>query len=190
MNSTTVEPEWAPFELAATDAKPEAPRPISTVEGVGDRLRAAGFAEIQAREAFRWAADRFGDEVPGLAEAWRALAIEEEKHLNWLLARLKVIGQSVTGRKVSNHLWRSFQVCTTAREFALYMANAEERGRVAGERFGRDLVKQDPETARIFAKIAEEEISHIALARKFFPDAEINAFGKKSTSAQTVTSGA
>jgi hypothetical protein len=48
------------------------------------------------------------------------------------------------------------------------MASAEERGRKAGERFHAQMLQRDPESARIFGKIAEEEVAHIALARKYF----------------------
>ncbi len=55
------------------------------------------------------------------------------------------------------------------------MASAEERGRRAGERFHQALLKKDPITAGIFGKIAEEEVSHIELARKHYPDAMIGS---------------
>jgi hypothetical protein len=70
---------------------------------------------------------------------------------------------------VSDVLWRSLTRCSSAREFCLYMAGAEERGRRAGERFGERLAAVDPETARVFAQIALEERAHIALANQFFP---------------------
>ncbi len=159
---------WAPFALAEPGKHGEAPRSISALEGIGDRLRAAAFAEFQAREAFLWAADKFEDAPPGLREAWRALAAEEEKHMGWLLARMKILGISLTDRKVSDHLWVSLISCSTAREFAVYMANAEERGKLAGERFYESLRDRDPVTGEIFRKIAEEETSHIQLARKYY----------------------
>jgi hypothetical protein len=78
----------------------------------------------------------------------------------------------IPGRKVSDFLWHSFMGCADARQFATYMADAEERGRKAGERFHQTLVQTDPVTAEIFRKIAEEEVGHIALARRFFPTPE------------------
>ena len=41
------------------EARGEAPRSIDSLEGVGDRLRAAAFAEIQARDAFLWAPEHY-----------------------------------------------------------------------------------------------------------------------------------
>jgi uncharacterized ferritin-like protein (DUF455 family) len=139
---------------------------------VGDRLRAAAFAEIQAREAFRWAADRFDDAAESLRVAWRGLAHAEDRHLQWLMNRMEELGVSPQARQVSDQLWQSFMLCKTARDFAIYMANAEERGRRAGERFHQVLLEKDPKTAEIFGKIALEEVEHIALAKRHFPDFE------------------
>ncbi|MCM0607178.1 MAG: DUF455 family protein [Xanthomonadaceae bacterium] len=163
-----MKPDWTPFRLSETDER-IAPRPITTLEGVGDRLRSAAWAEIQAREAFRWAARTLTDAPEDLKNAWLTLSIEEEKHMNWLLTRLTELGMSVVDRPVSDHLWMSFMNCISAEQFAVFMANAEERGRKAGVRFYQDLEKRDPVTAKIFGTIAEEEIAHIALAQKYFP---------------------
>lgn len=161
---------WAPFVLADDGKHSDAPRSIDSLEGVGDRLRAAAFAEVQAREAFRWAAEKFVNDVsPELREAWLELAAQEQKHLDWLLERMNELGIKIQDRKVSTFLWLSLISCKTPRDFALYMANAEERGRRAGERFHQALKQRDPESARIFGTIAEEEISHIELARRHFP---------------------
>lgn len=163
---------WEPFWVGESEKgeRGEAPRSIETLDGVGDRLRAAAFAEIQARDAFQWAAETFQDAPEDLRAAWRRLATAEDKHLQWLLNRLTELGIDVRARKVSDHLWRSLVSCKTARDFAIFMASAEERGRRAGERFYQTLLARDPMTARIFGQIAEEEISHIELARRFFPE--------------------
>jgi uncharacterized ferritin-like protein (DUF455 family) len=163
---------WSPF-LVNEDPSVHADRPrfIQSKDGIGDRLRAAAFAEIQAREAFNWAADTFNDAPADLRGAWKNLARAEDKHLGWLLARMEELAIGVQERKVSDHLWHSLIACKTAQEFAIYMANAEERGRKAGERFYQALLKTDPVSARIFGKIAEEEVEHIALAERFFPEA-------------------
>lgn len=167
-----ISPDWAQFELAAPGAHADAPRSIHSRDGVGDRLRAAAFAEVQARDAFQWAAERFDEAEPRLREAWRRLADSEQKHLDWLLGRMRELDVPISGRKVSDHLWHSLMSCTEAKQFAVSMADAEERGRKAGERFYQTLVATDPVTAEIFRKIAEEEVGHIALAKKFFPASE------------------
>jgi uncharacterized ferritin-like protein (DUF455 family) len=161
---------WAPFELMEKGAKPLAPRSINSFEGVCDRLRAAAFAEIQAREAFRWGAENFKDAPEALKADWLRLAGEEDKHLNWLLKRLNELGGSPSERKVSIHLWESLISSASVEEFTYRMATAEDRGRQAGERFYRDLQKSDPITAEIFRKIAEEEIEHIRIAERYFPN--------------------
>jgi uncharacterized ferritin-like protein (DUF455 family) len=163
--------DWSPFSLAPHGAHADAPRSIDSRDGVGDRLRAAAFAEIQARDAFNWAADYFADAPQNLRGAWRNLAEAEDRHLNWLLKRMKELDFAIEDRQVSDHLWHSLVACKTAQEFAIYMANAEERGRKAGERFHQALVKSDPITSDIFGKIAAEEVEHIALAQRFFPEA-------------------
>jgi len=167
--STLVERSWEPFLIFNDLSKPApAPRAIETKEGVGDRLRAAAFAEIQAREAFLWASETFEDASESLKKAWQGLALAEDKHLNWLLNRMKELNIDPKSRAVSLRLWESFMKCKSAKEFALFMASAEERGRKAGERFYENLKSQDPISAEIFRKIAEEEIEHIELAQKYF----------------------
>lgn len=165
----TPTPLWDPFILGPTNTRPDAPRSLDTPEGVADRLRTAAFAEIQAREAFMWAAETYSDATPDLKQAWHQLSKAEDRHLNWLLNRMSELQVDVKARKVSDQLWVSLTSCKTAMEFARYMASAEERGRKAGIRFHQALLKTDPVTAEIFGKIAEEEIAHIALAERFFP---------------------
>jgi uncharacterized ferritin-like protein (DUF455 family) len=166
-------PDWAPFRVMPRDQRPEPPRSLQFYEGIGDRLRAAAFAEIQAREAFLWAARQDWDASLALRSAWKGLALAEDRHLGWLLKRMAELGFSVAEREVSDQLWVSLTTCDSARDFAHYMASAEERGRRAGERFCKALEGRDPETARIFGQIAEEEVAHIELAEKYFPLAQL-----------------
>jgi len=159
---------WSPFVVVPTGEHAEAPRSIQSVDGICDRLRAAGFAEIQARDAFLWAADTLPDASEELRAEWRGLAHEENKHLGWLLTRLEELGRSVADRKVSDQLWHSLTACTSAEGFSRFMATAEDRGRKAGLRFSEQLAKIDPISARIFGQIAQEEIEHIRLAERHF----------------------
>jgi uncharacterized ferritin-like protein (DUF455 family) len=161
---------WDPFLVAPSGERPDLPRSLDTFEGMGDRLRSAAFAEIQARNAFRWAASRFPDAPEPLKRTWLSLADAEQKHLDWLLNRMAELKIEIRSRRVSDHLWFSLIACQTAKDFALYMASAEERGQRAGYRFYQALSKTDPTTAEIFRKIAEEETAHIALANRYFPE--------------------
>ncbi len=163
-------PDWAPFRVLPREERAKSPRSIETRDGVGDRLRAAAFAEIQAYYAFTWAAERFEDAPPSLRQNWRGLALAEERHLGWLLRRMEELEVDVKERGVSDWLWVSLLNCQTAKEFAVFIASAEERGRLAGVRFAEAMKKSDPVSAEIFGKIAEEEIEHIRLAEKFFPE--------------------
>lgn len=162
------------FELAPGDEWGESPRSMKTLEGLGDRMRSAAFAEVQARDAFQWASEHFEDAPQTLRRAWAALVIAEQRHLDWLLTRMKELGIGLRDRKVSDHLWRSLIACKTAEQFAIYIANAEERGRKAAVRFHQALEKRDPVTAEIFRKIADEEVSHIALATKYYPETPLD----------------
>jgi rubrerythrin len=160
-----VEVNWAPFLVCAKGEKPPYLRALSTPEGLGDRLRFVAFAEKQAAHAFAIAAQIYPDVSEGAKKIWRVLAEEEQKHLQWLLWRMEEMKISLAERPQSLALWQSFDRCATAPEFAVFMANAEEHGRVAGEKFYETLLKIDPVTARIFKRIAAEEQEHIRLAK-------------------------
>ena len=161
-------PDWQPFRVNNSTLL-EAPRPLQTREGVGDRLRAAAFAEVQAEAAFKWASRHYADASPELKRCWEALAVEERKHRDWLVARMQELEISTDERPVSDMLWHSLIGCESARDFCHYMAGAEERGRRAGVRFHERLSTFDQTTADIFGKIAREELGHIAMAHRFFP---------------------
>jgi uncharacterized ferritin-like protein (DUF455 family) len=156
---------WSPYKIGIAPKV----RPLQTVEGVGDRLRLIAFAERQAHYAFLEAAERFNDAPPELIKAWKWIAQEERKHESWYLKRLEELKQDVAEIPVNLNLYHSFAECKTARDFAFYISDAEERGRVGAERFAEVLQKNDPETAKIFAQVAIEEREHVALAAKFFP---------------------
>mgnify|MGYP001582628964 CR=1 FL=1 len=155
--------DWSPFVTCPPDERPPRTRGITTPEGLGDRLRTAAFAEFQAREAFRRAAERFVEAPEPLRDAWRRLAAEEGKHYGWLLARMKSLGVEPGARPVSDALFRALGKAADAAEFARLMADAEDRGRAAERSFQKALQARDPETAGIFARIAEEEDEHIAI---------------------------
>ncbi|MEW6055223.1 MAG: DUF455 family protein [Bdellovibrionota bacterium] len=162
-------PDWSPFRVERNILI--APRPITApgFKGVGDRLRTAAFAEVQAEAAFLWATQNYPDAQPELRESWRLLANEEKKHLHWLLGRMQELSIDIAERPVSDILWHSLTRCQNAREFCHHMAGAEERGCRAGERFAQTILRVDPESARVFGQIAVEEKSHIELAYRFFP---------------------
>lgn len=143
-------------------------RPLNTKEGLGDRLRLIAFAERQAFHAFNEATERFTDAPEELREAWKWVALEESKHESWLVKRLEEIGEDISAIPVSLNLYYSLQKCETARDFALYIADAEERGRIGAEKFAEVLAVTDPITAKMFKQIALEEREHIALVDKFF----------------------
>ena len=162
-------PDWSPFDVLPAGTRPRSPRSIRSVEGVGDRLRAAAFAELQARNAFSWAAETWTGVPEPLRSAWRRLAAEEDKHLGWLLQRMEDLGIDIGERPVSAQLWASLSDCAGPRDFTERMASAEERGQAAGEHFAEKLSEADPVSAGIFAQIAREEAGHVALAQRYLP---------------------
>lgn len=156
------------FKLSCITERAPPPRPIHTRDGIGDRLRAAAYAEVQAIRGFKWAAAIFQDAPPALRARWLMLAGEEKKHMGWLLTRLEELGFDRKERPVSDGLFRSFLKCADAAQFSVYMATAEDRGRQAGERFFFDLHESDRKTAEIFYQIATEEREHIRLSLEYY----------------------
>jgi uncharacterized ferritin-like protein (DUF455 family) len=157
--------DWTPFVVCDEKARAPRARGINVPEGLGDRLRTAAFAERQAVEAFRWAADRFENAPNELRQAWRDFAAEEAKHLGWIIERMKELGVDPAGRLVSDSLWRALSSTTDHLDFARLMVSAEERGKAAEESFCRSLETKDPITAEIFGRIAVEEEHHIGFQR-------------------------
>lgn len=161
--------DWSPFSVCAPDEYPPAPRGMGTPHGLGDRLRTAAFAELQAREAFAWAAEV----IPGVSDelrgAWKRLSREEGLHLQLLLGRMTELGVRPEERPVSDRLWRRLRASRTAPEFAARMREAEARGKAAEDSFRVSLAQKDPVTAAIFGRIADDEAEHLALAERLAP---------------------
>jgi uncharacterized ferritin-like protein (DUF455 family) len=166
---------WQPFLVCGPDEYPPAPRGLGTPDGLGDRLRVAAFAELQAREAFRWAADTLLGAPDAQRASWRRIADDENRHLLMLLGRMAELGVEPGARPVSDRLWRSLRACRNVPDFVAYMRTAEERGRAAEESFRRQLAGRDPVTAALFGRIADDEAEHIALSRADFAAPEDRA---------------
>jgi uncharacterized ferritin-like protein (DUF455 family) len=153
--------DWSPFVLGERVEKLKA---LTDPEGLLDRMRVGAFAELQAREAFLWAAERFPEAPESLRRTWRELAAEEDRHLGMILARMKELGGGPADKPVSDALWRSLMDCRTWTEFAEFMRKSEERGRAAEQRYHEKLKGTDPKTAELFREIAEDEERHIRSA--------------------------
>ncbi|RLB64508.1 MAG: hypothetical protein DRI90_04415 [Deltaproteobacteria bacterium] len=159
---------WEPFDLCAPGQRPPRPRDIGRLEGLGDRLRTAAFAELQAVHAFTWAVSRFEDLPEGLGEDWRRQIPQEERHCALILERMAELGIEVGAVPVSPRIWESVRDCQTGKQFCLYIASAEERGRQAGIRLCRALQDTDPKTCAIFQSIVDDEEAHVALAATYY----------------------
>lgn len=164
-SSITEKSGWAPFQIQLQ--KPDLIRGMGSEEGIGDRLRVVAFAELQARDAFQSGVDRFSRAVPEYwSKQWLAFAKVEARHAQMLLDRMKVLGVSISARKVSDKLTR---LCKTAQDpivFLFCLASAEERGMEAGNQLKDLVAKYDPISAAIFEEIASEEVEHVRAAKE------------------------
>ncbi len=158
-------PEWSPFSVADIGQKIPKLAPVHTLDGLQDRLRFVAFAEYQAAKAFGLAPQIFPTAPDTWKNLWIKLAQEEERHTQLLLNRMNELGWAVGSKRVSDALFRSFDRCTTAAEFNIFMTNAEAWGQESGEKFAQELSERDPETAKVFAKIAEDERLHVQWAK-------------------------
>lgn len=161
--------EWGEFLIIDEGrGRPEPPRPLHFPEGLGDRLRTAAFAELQAIAAFQWAQKEFAATAPAeLLAAWDWIIPQEQEHYDLLMARMVQLKVPVQGQAVSLGLWYSLVSQPNYKHFCSCMTEAEEKGRKAGERFYQYLLSRDPITAEIFGKIAREEAVHVEVARRF-----------------------
>jgi uncharacterized ferritin-like protein (DUF455 family) len=160
--------DFSPFVLTPPGERSPKMRPIHTPEGLGDRMRTAAFAELQAIAAFTWAADRFQDVPQALRDEWKAQIADESRHYRLICGRMEDLGLALTDRPVSIGLWESLQECTNGRDFCIRIANSEERGRQAGVKLVEYLEEKDPETAAVFREIVADEVAHVALAERYF----------------------
>ncbi len=165
-------PVWPEFNVSQQELPKQAPASIHTPAGIADRILAAAFAEIQARDAFLWAAETHTDAPATLREIWRRFAVSEQKHLDLLLQRLSELKIDAKQKAVYPSLWATLTACPSARNFAWAIAEAEERGRKAAIRFAEQLSQKDLKTALIFKLIAAEETEHVETAYRYFPKDE------------------
>lgn len=153
---------YQPFRIG----KPDTIRPLSAPEGVADRLRVVAFAELQARDLFRYGCERFGALVPAQWRAdWERFAAVEDKHAQMLLTRMVELGVDVGARAVSDKLSRLCRSTDDAVLFLFLLSSAEERGMEAGNVLGKQMGVVDAVSAALFAQIAAEEVEHVESAR-------------------------
>ena len=152
--------QWKPFKLG----KPDAIRALASPEGVADRLRVVAFAELQARDAFLYGAERFPEAPAQWREAWVRFAAVEDRHAQMLLTRMEELGVAIESRVVSDKLTRLCHAAPDAVTFLFLLSSAEERGMEAGEVLGKQMQPYDPISAALFAQIAAEEVEHVETA--------------------------
>jgi uncharacterized ferritin-like protein (DUF455 family) len=158
--SFTFANNWGSFTLG----KPDSIRALSSPEGVADRLRVVAFAELQARDAFRYGAERFPESPAEWREAWLRFAEVEDRHAQMLLNRMAELGVVPGARVVSDKLTRLCRKAEDAVTFLFLLSSAEERGMEAGQVLGEQMRAYDPESAALFAQIAAEEVEHVETA--------------------------
>ena len=155
---------YLPFRPTA--GKPDGVRPLGAVGGVEDRLRLVAFAELQARDLFRYGAERFSaSALPGWRETWLRFAEVEDRHAQLLLSRMHELGFAPGARTVSDKLSRLCRATDDVVLFLFLLSSAEERGMEAGVILGEQMQKVDATSAALFAQIAREEVEHVDAAR-------------------------
>jgi uncharacterized ferritin-like protein (DUF455 family) len=159
---------WEPFVLTPPDQPPPVPQPISHRDGLGDRLRIAAFAELQAVLAFSWAAEHFKDVPLSLIEGWQRQIPEEKLHFRLLMERMSNLGVRPEQKAVSARLSEKLYTCESGKQFAIEIATAEHKGRLAALRIAEYLQDRDSVTTSVFLRIAYDEVSHIQLVTDHF----------------------
>jgi len=171
------EEAWQPFRV---DYKADYVRPLAGPGGVEDRLRTVAFAELQARECFRWGAKKFAAEKPDWAEQWLHFAEVENRHAQMLLDRFSELGLSIGARTVSNKLTRLCKSSSDPVMFLFLLASAEERGMEAGSIIGTQMAAIDAKSAAIFKQIADEEVEHVAFSKKALEEFDFVALRERA----------
>lgn len=154
---------YKPFRPTA--GKPDGVRALGALGGVEDRLRLVAFAELQARDLFRYGADKFPSAPPAWREGWLRFAEVEDRHAQMLLSRMTELGLDPGARTVSDKLTRLCHAAVDATLFLFLLSSAEERGMEAGFVLGSQMRAVDPISSEIFAQIAREEVEHVESAR-------------------------
>ena len=156
--------KWLPFRV--DPLRGDIVRALSAPEGVADRLRLVCFAELQARDAFRYGAKRFSQLAPAhWLQAWEEFAIVEERHAQMLLNRMAELNVDPGERIVSCKLTLLCEAAQDPVNFLFLLSSAEERGMEAGALLGEQMKAVDPISAAVFAQIAKEEGEHVEMAR-------------------------
>lgn len=155
---------WQPFRVGR---RPDRIRSLKSPEGIGDRLRAVAFAELQARDGFLWGIARFPEAPAAWREAWSRFAAMENRHAQLLLDRAAALNIDLGARVVTDNLLRMFHSATDAEIFLYQISTAEERGMDVGSSMVEPMQSVDPETAEIFRICVAEEEEHVATARQF-----------------------
>lgn len=164
-----------------TSARPDTIRKLEAPGGVADRLRVVAFAELQARDLFRYGAERFGGEVPAEWRSnWLRFAEVEDLHAQLLLTRMHELGIGPGERTVSDKLTRLCRAATDPVVFLFLLSSAEERGMEAGVVLGDQMKKVDPVSAAIFARIAAEEVEHVEAATAALSSYELPGLQEKA----------
>lgn len=157
--------QYAPFR--PTSGKADVVRALIAKGGVEDRLRLVAFAELQARDLFRYGAERFAGEAPtGWIADWLRFAEVEDRHAQMLLTRMLELGLDPGARTVSDKLTRLCHAARDATMFLFLLSGAEQRGMEAGVILGEQMGAIDPASAAIFSQIASEEVEHVESARE------------------------
>ncbi|MCO5142295.1 MAG: hypothetical protein M9962_04300 [Oligoflexia bacterium] len=162
---------WSPFRLSE---RADSIGKLSQDNGVVDRLRLVCFAELQARDLFRYGAEKFKTIAPmEWIESWLQFAEVENRHGQMLWDRFIDLNGIIENRAVSNKLYRH---CLSTEDHILFLfllSSAEERGMESGYILSEQMDLIDKKSANIFKQIAEEEEEHVESATRFLKDYDL-----------------
>jgi uncharacterized ferritin-like protein (DUF455 family) len=161
-----------PAELRVVARSPRTPRAAAwTRPAVRARvLHVSLHHELQAAELFAWAVLAF----PGAPRAFRAglvrLCLEELAHLRLYAAHLATLGFAVGAFPVRDWFWERVVTCADPVAFVALQGVGLEGGNLEhGARFAAAFrAAGDEAGARIFERVAREEVAHVAFAARWF----------------------
>lgn len=161
-----------PPELAVSERAAKAPKPgaLRSPEARARAFHTFLHHELQAAELFAWAVLAFPDAPRELRAGLVRLAVEELGHLELYRACLEAGGFAVGDFPVRDWFWQRVPTCADAASFVALQGLGLEGGNLEhSARFAvafRDAGDEDG--ARILERVGEEEVGHVAFAKRWF----------------------
>jgi len=175
--------------LAMAGGAPRLPRPGELRDAEARATCLARFAhhELMAVELFAWALLRWPDAPPALRRGFVAALADEQRHCRLYLERLAAHEASFHERSHSDYFWRQAGAIAASphglRAFLAAMGLTLEQANLDFTLTYRDGFRAagDEASARVCQIVHDDEIRHVALARRWLgrldPDADADPVG-------------